>query len=390
MAGPLRGTRIIELAGIGPAPFCAMLLGDLGAEVIRVDRPPRARSGLPGPLNHLQGRNKRSIAVDLKHPDGRAVVLDLVASADVLIEGYRPGVAERLGLGPEECRHGNPRLVYGRMTGWGRGGPLSPEAGHDINYIGLVGALHSIGSADGPPTVPLNLVGDYGGGSLYLAMGILAALVARERTGQGDVVDAAMVDGAASLMLPTYEMLAHGAWQDRRAGNLLDGGAPFYDTYEAADGRFLAVGPIEQKFFAALLAALELDPSLVPDQYDPGGWDEMRATLARCFRSRPRDEWVDHFAGSDACVTPVLSLAEAPGHPHNVERETFIEVGGIVEPAPAPRFESAAPDHPAPARPMGADTRAVLHEIGRTQDDIARLIASGAVHGPPGIEGDEE
>lgn len=389
MGGPLRGTRIIELAGIGPAPFCAMLLGDLGADVIRVDRPPRAQSGLPGPLNNLQARNKRSIAVDLKHPGGREVVLDLVASADVLIEGYRPGVAERLGLGPDECRTRNPRLVYGRMTGWGREGPLSAEAGHDINYIGLVGALHSIGSAQGPPTVPLNLVGDYGGGSLYLAMGILAALLARERTGEGDVVDAAMVDGAASLMLPTYEMLGHGVWADGRAANLLDGGAPFYGTYRAGDDRFLAVGPIEPRFFAALLEGLDLDPALVPDQYDAATWAEVRSLLERAFLSKSRDEWVDHFAGSDACVTPILSLTEAPGHPHNEARRTFIEVGGIVEPAPAPRFASGEAEAPTPAHSVGEDTIDILRQIGRDETAIGRLIASGAVHGPSGIEGNE-
>lgn len=370
---------MIELAGIGPGPFCAMLLGDLGAEVVRIDRPPHARSALPGPLNTLQGRNKRSIAVDLKSPDGVEVVLALVERSDVLIEGYRPGVAERLGLGPEHCRERNPGIVYGRVTGWGQEGPLAHTAGHDINYIGLTGALHAVGRAGERPVPPLNLVGDYGGGSLYLAMGILAALVERSRSGVGDVVDAAMVDGAASLMLPTFEMAGHGVWADERGVNLLDGAAPFYDTYEAADGRYLAVGPIEPQFFAALLDGLGLEPEHLPHQMDADGWSELKKQIGEAFATRSRDEWAAVFAGTDACVTPVLSMTEAPDHPHNRARDVFVEVGGITEPAPAPRFDRSAPDGPVPARPVGADTHEILGELGYPAERAEELIAGGAV-----------
>jgi alpha-methylacyl-CoA racemase len=357
-----------------------MLLGDLGAEVIRVDRPPHAQSALPGPLNTLVGRNKRSISVDLKHPDAVEVVLSLVESADVLIEGFRPGVAERLGLGPQVCRERNPGLVYGRMTGWGREGPLADAAGHDINYIGLVGALHAVGRKGDRPVPPLNLVGDYGGGALYLAMGILAALMERSVSGVGDTVDAAMVDGAASLMLPAYEMLAHGVWSDERGTNLLDGAAPFYDTFEASDGKYLAVGPIEPHFFAQLLDGLGLDPDHLPAQYDPTGWSDLKEQLAAVFATRTRDDWAVAFAGSDACVTPVLSMAEAVDHPHNRARDAFVDVGGIVEPAPAPRFSRSATARPEPPRPVGMDTNSVLEALGYDEERMSALVSSGAVH----------
>ena len=328
MGGPLAGIEVIELAGIGPGPFCAMLLGDLGADVVRVDRTRKPDDRTPDLVNHLQGRNKRSISVDLKHHDGRDVVLSLVERADVLIEGFRPGVAERLGLGPESCHERNPRLVYGRMTGWGRDGPLADKAGHDINYIGLTGALHAIGREGERPVPPLNLVGDYGGGALYLAMGILAALFERSLTGVGDVVDAAMVDGAASLMTPIYEMLSHGLWKDARGENLLDGAAPFYDTYETSDGKFMAVGPIEPQFFANMLDGLGLDEPL-PEQSDADRWPELRDRIAARFSTRTRDEWAALFSDRDACVTPVLSMSEAPDHRHNRFRGVFVEVDGV-------------------------------------------------------------
>ena len=379
MGGPLTGIRVIELAGIGPGPFCAMLLGDLGADVIRVDRPPHTRRGLPVSLDTHLGRNKRSIAVDLKTSDGVEVVLSLVETADVLIEGYRPGVAERLGLGPEECRERNPRLVYGRMTGWGREGPLANRAGHDINYIGLTGTLHAIGRENQRPVPPLNLVGDYGGGALYLAMGILAALVERSESGAGDVIDAAMVDGAASLMLPTYEMLAGGVWSDTRGANVFDGTAPFYDTYETSDGKYVAVGPVEPKFFGEFLDGLGLDRLSLPSQFDVGGWRVVKERIGAVIATRSRDEWADVFAGTDACVTPVLSLREAPDHPHNRFRKTFIEVGGIVEPAPAPRFARSATAPPNPARRVGADSRDLLVALGYDDERIDKLISSGTV-----------
>jgi alpha-methylacyl-CoA racemase len=356
-----------------------MLLGDLGADVVRVDRPAHAGAGLPGPMATLQGRNKRTMTVDLKHPDGAEVVCTLVDGADVLVEGFRPGVAERLGLGPDTCRARNPALVYARMTGWGREGPLAERAGHDINYIGLTGALSAVGRGGQRPVPPLNLVGDYGGGALYLAVGVLAALVERSRSGVGDVVDAAMVDGAASLMLPTYELLAHGLWSDEREANLLDGAAPFYDTYEAADGRFLAVGPIEPQFFAAFVAGLGLDAADLPAQLDATRWPELKARIAGVLATDTRDAWVERFAGTDACVTPVLSLEEAPQHQHNVARRTFIDVGGIVEPAPAPRFARAATAPPSPAAPVGSHTYDILTELGLDEESIDELVASGAV-----------
>ncbi|MGW1427950.1 CaiB/BaiF CoA transferase family protein [Streptomyces sp. NPDC002431] len=356
--GPLAGVRVVELAGIGPGPFAAMLLADLGADVVRVDRPGGPGLGID-PAYDLTNRNKRSVVVDLKAEGGAATVLDLVERADVLIEGYRPGVAERLGVGPDTALARNPRLVYGRMTGWGQGGPLAERAGHDIAYIALTGTLSMIGRPDEPPTVPANLVGDYAGGSLYLVVGVLAALQhARTPGGRGQVVDAAIVDGSAHLAMMIHGMLAAGGWQDRRGSNLLDGGCPFYGTYETADGQYMAVGALEQRFYEEFVRLLGLGDA-APDRGDIARWEELRTAVAARFRTRTRAEWTEVFEGTDACVAPVLSLREAPGHPHLAARSTFVEHEGLTQPAPAPRF-SATPVsvRRGPARP-GADTEAV-------------------------------
>ncbi|WJV45116.1 CaiB/BaiF CoA transferase family protein [Streptomyces flavofungini] len=369
--GPLAGVRVVELAGIGPGPFAAMLLADLGADVVRVDRP--GGGGLAiDPAYDITNRNKRSVLVDLKAPTGPARVLDLVARADVLIEGYRPGVAERLGVGPEPCRARNPRLVYGRMTGWGQDGPLAERAGHDIAYIALTGTLGMIGAAGEAPTVPANLLGDYAGGSLYLVVGVLAALHHARSTGAGQVVDAAIVDGASHLSSMIRGMVAAGSWQDRRGANLLDGGCPFYGTYETADGEYMAVGALEQRFYDEFIALMGLG-EVAPARKDLARWGELRAAVAARFRTRTRAEWTAVFEGSDACVAPVLSLGEAPHHPHLAARGTFVDHGGITQAAPAPRF-SATPTsvRSGPARP-GADTAAVAQDW-----DVPDLLASDA------------
>lgn len=376
--GPLEGIRVLEMAGIGPGPFCGMLLSDLGADVTRVDRV-SSGGGLPAPLAAMSGRGRRSIAVDLKQPGGVAIVLDLVAKSDVFIEGFRPGVAERLGLGPDACRDRNPGLVYGRMTGWGQDGPLAAQAGHDINYVGLTGALHAIGRPGERPVPPLNLVADYGGGALFLAVGVLAALVERGRSGCGQVVDAAMVDGAALLTSPMYQLLAAGIWSDERGANILDGAAPFYDTYETADGGYLAVGPIEPLFYLELTAGLDLDLDELPAQLDASTWGEVKEVFAARFRTRTRDEWEEVFSESDACVTPVLSLTEAPQHPHNVARGVFVEIDGVMQPGPAPRFSRTTNAVPRPPVPPGTDTDQVLFELGLVESDIADLRAAGVV-----------
>ncbi|MCK8432841.1 CoA transferase [Streptomyces sp. D2-8] len=358
--GPLTGVRVVELAGIGPGPFAAMLLADLGADVVRVDRP-----GGPGlaidPACDVTNRNKRSVVVDLKAPDGPDQVLDLVARADILVEGNRPGVAERLGVGPGACHARNPRLVYGRMTGWGQDGPLAQRAGHDIAYIAPTGTLGMIGRPDEPPAVPANLLGDYAGGSLYLVVGVLAALHHARATGTGQVVDAAIVDGTAHLATMIHGMLAAGGWQDRRGANLLDGGCPYYGTYETADGRYMAVGALEPQFYAEFLALLGIEDQAAARK-DVTRWGELREQVAARFKTRTRDEWTDAFDGSDACVAPVLSLREAPHHPHLAARGTFTDHGGITQPAPAPRF-SATPTsvRTGPARP-GADTADVARD----------------------------
>ncbi|MFA3839653.1 CaiB/BaiF CoA transferase family protein [Streptomyces aureus] len=359
-SGPLAGVRVVELAGIGPGPFAAMLLADLGADVVRVDRPGGAGLAID-PEYDITNRNKRSVIIDLKADDGPARVLDLVAKADVLIEGYRPGVAERLGVGPDACHARNPRLVYGRMTGWGQEGPLAQRAGHDIAYIALTGTLGMIGKPDEPPTVPANLVGDFAGGSLYLVVGILAALHHARDTGAGQVVDAAIVDGASHLAAMIHGMLAAGGWQDRRGSNLLDGGCPFYGTYETSDGQYMAVGALEQQFYDEFIALLGIDDT-APPRKDLARWGELRDAVAARFKSRTREEWTAVFEGSDACVAPVLSLREAPGHPHLAARGTFTDHGGITQPAPAPRF-SATPTavRSGPAQP-GADTAGVARD----------------------------
>ncbi|MFJ3669900.1 CaiB/BaiF CoA transferase family protein [Streptomyces sp. NPDC090106] len=358
--GPLTGVRVLELAGIGPGPFAAMLLADLGADVVRVDRP-----GGPGlaidPAYDVTNRNKRSVVVDLKSEDGPARVLDLAARADILVEGYRPGVAERLGVGPDACHARNPRLVYGRMTGWGQDGPLAARAGHDIAYIALTGTLGMIGTPDAPPPVPANLLGDYAGGSLYLVVGVLAALHHARAGGTGQVVDAAIVDGTSHLAAMIHGMAAAGSWQDRRGANLLDGGCPYYGTYETADGRYMAVGALEPQFYDTFVRLLGVEDH-ADSRKDWTRWGELREAVAARFRSRTRDEWTAVFDGTDACVAPVLSLTEAPHHPHLAARGTFTDHGGITQPAPAPRF-SATPTtvRTGPARP-GADTAEVAHD----------------------------
>ena len=349
MAGPLQGLRVVELAGIGPGPHAAMILGDLGADVVRIDRP----SGAPGGVvKDSMSRNRRIVTADLKSDEGRDLVLKLVAEADVLIEGYRPGVTERLGLGPEQCAEVNDRLVYARMTGWGQTGPRSQQAGHDINYISLNGILHSIGRVNERPVPPLNLVGDFGGGSMFLLVGILAALWERQSSGKGQVVDAAMVDGSSVLVQMMWQMRSSGMWTDVRGTNMLDGGAPYYDTYECADGRYVAVGAIEPQFYAALLAGLGLDAATLPGQNDAARWPELRAVLTETFAGRDRDHWAKVFADSDACVTPVLAFGEVQTEPHITERNTFYEVNGGLQPLPAPRFSRTAADTPRPALPV--------------------------------------
>ncbi|MFF5389362.1 MULTISPECIES: CaiB/BaiF CoA transferase family protein [unclassified Streptomyces] len=360
--GPLAGVRVVELAGIGPGPFAAMLLADLGADVVRVDRPGGPGLGID-PARDLTNRNKRSVLVDLKAADGPATVLDLAGRADVLIEGYRPGVAERLGVGPDACLARNPRLVYGRMTGWGQDGPLAPTAGHDIGYIAITGALGMIGpDPDGPPSIPANLLGDYAGGSLYLVIGVLAALQHARAHGEGQVVDAAIVDGTAHLTTMIRGMLAAGSWQDRRGTNLLDGGCPFYGVYATSDGGHMAVGALEEQFYAEFVRLLGIGDEPAAGRYDLARWPDLREAVAEAFLSRTRQEWTEVFDGSDACVAPVLSLDEAPSHPHLAARGTFTEHGGQVQPAPAPRF-SATPGtlRTGPALP-GADTAEVARD----------------------------
>jgi alpha-methylacyl-CoA racemase len=357
MTGPLHGLRVVELGGIGPAPHASMLLADLGADVVYVERPGGAASGQVAGLR----RGTRYVTADLKSDRDRASVLDLVERADVLIEGFRPGVAERLGMGPEDCLEQNPRLIYARMTGWGQDGPRAPKAGHDINYIGLTGILHAIGPADSSPAPPLNLVGDFGGGSLYLVTGILAALWERERSGAGQVIDAAIVDGAASLTQMIWALRGVGVWSDDRGSNLLDGGAPFYATYECADGGFVAVGALEPQFYAALLAGLGLAEDELPAQLDRAGWPTLRARFASAFSRRSRDDWARAFADSDACVTPVLSFAEAAEEPHLRGRGTITSAGGVPQAGIAPRFSRTGPGvpHSPPADPVEpADIRA--------------------------------
>ncbi|MGO9505471.1 MAG: CaiB/BaiF CoA transferase family protein [Streptosporangiaceae bacterium] len=376
--GPLDGVRVVEIASLAPAPFGCMILADLGAEVVQVDRAASCGPQAVAPPDPLR-RGRRSVGIDLKQEAGLGLLLRLIESADVLVEGFRPGVAERLGFGPEACARQNPRLVYARMTGWGQDGPLAAAAGHDIDYIAVAGALEPIGTAGGPPVPPLNLLGDFGGGGMLLALGVLAALLERSQSGLGQVVDVAMVDGSALLTSFIHGLRAAGAWQDERGTNLLDGGAPFYATYAAAGGGYVAVGALEPRFYAELLAGLGLTDAGLPPQHDRAGWPVLRRRFAEVFAERTRDEWAAIFAGTDACVAPVLGLAEAPGHPHAAARDAFIKVGGLVQPAPAPRFSRSAVGTPAaPPRP-GADTDAVLAALGCSAAEIGELRAAGAI-----------
>ena len=377
--GPLEGLRIVELAGIGPGPFCAMVLADLGADVVRVDRLTGA-GGDPGAARFdILGRGRRSVAVDLKAPGGAEVVLRLVDRADALLEGFRPGVAERLGVGPQVCLARNPRLVYGRMTGWGQEGPLAQTAGHDITYAAVAGALAHIGRVDQLPTPPLNLVADFGGGGMLLALGLVSALLHAQRAGEGQVVDAAMVDGTALLMSPFFGASAMGYWSDQRGTNLLDSGAPFYDGYRCADGLELAVGAIEPQFFASLLDLLGLSVASVPDQNDQTRWPELRSILASTIARRPRAEWVERAEGTDACVAPVLTMREAQHHPHLVARNAIVERDGVPQPAPAPRFSATPAELGAPPAVPGQHTDEVLADWGFTPDELEALHTDGVV-----------
>jgi alpha-methylacyl-CoA racemase len=373
--GPLRGVRVVELASIGPGPHAAMTLADLGADVIRVERPGGTLSAVARDKDVLT-RGRPSLAMDLKDPRAASVVLDLVATADVLIEGMRPGVAERLGVGPADCLARNPRLVYGRMTGWGQEGPLAQRAGHDIDYIAVSGSLHGLGRAGGPPQFPQNLLGDFAGGSAYLVIGVLAALLEARTSGQGQVVDAAIVDGTAHLNAMLAGLIAGGAWREERGQNLLDSGAPFYDVYETADGRHMAVGAIEPQFYAELLDGLGLvDPA--PDRSDPGNWPALREAIAARFRERTQQEWTDVFEGTDACVSPVLPLTEAARHPHLAARHTYVDRGGVVQPAPAPRFSRTPAALGSPPSLPGQHSREALQAWG--VEDVDRLVADGVV-----------
>ena len=380
MPGPLEGLRVVELAGIGPGPMACMMLADMGADVIKVDRLTDPGLGIAMPAKYqVLHRGRPSIAVDLKSPDGLAVVKRLIDRADVLIEGFRPGVTERMGLGPDDCFATNPKLVYGRMTGWGQDGPMARAAGHDMNYIALTGALNAIGPADGPPVPPLNLVGDFGGGTLYLLVGVLAALLEARQSGKGQVVDAAMVDGAASLMTTFYGLKAAGLWNNMRGANLLDGGAHFYSVYETSDGQFVSIGSIEAKFYAELLEKTGLDPADLPPQMSRESWPVIREKLAAVFKTKSRDEWCEIMEGTDICFAPVLDLDEAPDHAHMKARGTFAEVDGVVQPAPAPRFSRTPGAIRRPPSPPGADTEEALAAWGFAAGEIADLRAANAI-----------
>ncbi len=380
MPGPLAGIKIIELAGIGPSPYACMLLADAGADILRLERP-----GMPGPPGaanwDVLTRSRKSVGVDLKSPSAVELVLDLVAEADVLIEGFRPGVAERLGVGPDSCHSANPALVYGRMTGWGQDGPLGERAGHDINYISISGALWPMGRSGDVPVPPLNLVGDFGGGGMMLAFGITAALLSARATGVGQVVDAAMTDGSASLMSMTYSFMAAGLWVEERGSNMLDTGAHFYEVYETSDGGYMAVGAIERKFYATLLEGLGLELGDFPDQMDRNSWPAMKERFAAIFKTKTRAEWTEIFEDKDACTTPVLAPSEAPAHRHNEARETFVEVEGVLQPAPAPRFSVTPGEISKPPSTPGADTDEALAGWGVAEDRIATLRSEGAIGG---------
>jgi alpha-methylacyl-CoA racemase len=381
MSGPLTGFKVIELAGIGPAPMCAMMLSDMGAEVVRVDRLSDAKLGIAMPKKYnFLGRGRRSIAIDLKNPDGIEALLKLIDGADCVLEGFRPGVMERLGMGPEICLERNPKLVYARVTGWGQEGPLSKCAGHDLNYIALSGALHAIGrSNDEPPTPPLNLVGDFGGGTMFVLTGILAALLEVKSSGKGQVVDAGMVDGALSLMTSIYGMFAGGVQNDERAANILDSGSHFYNTYETKDGRYVSIGSIETKFYDELLEKTGIDPDSMAPQMERESWPAMKEKLKELFLTKTRDEWCAIMDNTDICFAPVLTLEEAPDYPHNKERDAFVDVEGVMHPAPAPRFSRTPSSIKGPAPKTGIHTDEVLADWGVSSDEIKALKAGGAI-----------
>ncbi len=375
--GPLHGVKVIEVGGIGPGPFCGMMLSDMGAEIVRIER--KGQFALSEPKFDVPMRNRRSVEIDLRKQEGVDTLLKLVEQADALQEGFRPGVMEKLGLGPDVCLKRNPRLVYGRMTGWGQEGPLALAAGHDINYISLSGALHTIGRKGERPIPPLNLVGDYGGGGMMLAFGIVCALYEAQRSGKGQVVDAAMIDGSAALMAIFYGLKASGFWTDDRGTNLLDGAAHFYDTYETADGKYVSIGSIEPQFYALLLKHTGIDDPDYQNQLDQTKWPAFKERLTEIFKSKTRDEWCKIMEGTDVCFAPVLSLDEAKDHPQNQTRNTFIEVEGVLQPAPAPRFSRTTPETPKPPPKVGAHTEEVLADFGFGADDIEALKAAGAI-----------
>lgn len=378
VTGPLKGIRVIEFAGIGPGPFCAMMLADMGATVIRIDQPKGQRHRLE-PRFDVLARSRHSIALDLKNAAARDVALKLIGQADALIEGFRPGVMERLGLGPDICLEANPRLVYGRMTGWGQSGPLAQTAGHDINYIALSGMLHAMGRADQPPAPPLNLVGDFGGGAMMLAFGIVCALLEAKTSSQGQVIDAAMTDGSALLGTLLYGLKAAGHWTVQRGANLLDGGAHFYDTYECADGKYLAIGAIEPQFYRELLTIAGIVDKSFERQREPMEWASLKIKLAAVIKTKSRAEWTAAFDGSDACATPVLNMDEAFSHPHHRHRQTFIDVEGVKQPAPAPRFSRTALASPRAASSPGADAVEILRDFGFSDERIAELQRNGII-----------
>lgn len=378
--GPLKGVRVIEIAGIGPGPFAAMMLADMGAEVIRVVRTGASGMSMAGnPQLDFFNRGKRCIAMNLKDPRARALLLQILDGADALLEGYRPGVMEKLGLGPEVCLARNPRLVYGRMTGWGQEGPLASAAGHDINYIALTGALHAIGERGGRPVLPLNLVGDFGGGGMFLAYGMVCALLEAARSGAGQVVDAAMVDGASTLMAMTYAAFQSGFWSNARGSNLLDGGAHFYGVYETSDGKYISIGSIEPQFYTLLLEKLGIDPATLPHQMDPRHWDALRARFDAVFRTRTRAQWCDLMEGTDICFAPVLALDEVAHHPHAQARAAFLHQDGVWQPAPAPRFSRTAPDTPTAPVSAGEHTEEILAALGVTEAALADLRSAGVI-----------
>ncbi len=380
VSGPLAGIKVIELAGLGPGPFASMMLADMGAEVIKVDRSSASRGGNPdAPPADVLSRNRESIGLNLKDPDGVETLLTMVEGADIVLEGFRPGVCERLGIGPEVCLNRNPGLIYGRMTGWGQDGPWSGRAGHDINYVALSGTLAMIGRKDEAPVPPINLVGDFGGGGMLLAFGVLAAVIERSTSGKGQVVDAAMVDGSALLASMMYGMKAMGVWGGGRGANMLDTGAHFYEVYETADNKFVSIGGIEPQFYAELLERLEIDPEQMPNQHDATRWDEAKSIFADRISQKTRDEWDEVFEGSDACFAPVLEPEEALVHPHLIARNTFVEVAGVPQPAPAPRFSRSEVRVPTPPSHPGQDTRAVLSRWGFSEAQLDALFESGAI-----------